>query len=85
MMSGECTKSKLWLIDLAGSQRVAKTDAKGQRLIEAQNINKSLSSLVDVMSALARKDSYINFRYSNLNPFVLPLPKLCLPLLGIQI
>lgn len=57
-MSGECTKSKLWLIDLAGSERVAKTDAKGQRLIEAQNINKSLPSLVDVMSALARKDSY---------------------------
>jgi len=84
-MSGECTKSKLWLIDLAGSQQIAKTDAKGQRLREAQNINKSLSSLVDVMSALARKDSYIKFRYSNLNPFVLPLPKLCLPLLDIQI
>lgn len=65
LINGECTKSKLWLIDLAGSERVAKTDAQGERLREAQNINKSLSALGDVISALATKTSHIPFRYLN--------------------
>ncbi|OEL38553.1 Kinesin-like protein KIFC3 [Dichanthelium oligosanthes] len=63
MINGECTKSKLWLIDLAGSERVAKTDAQGERLREAQNINKSLSALGDVISALATKTPHIPFRH----------------------
>lgn len=63
LVNGECTKSKLWLIDLAGSERVTKTDAQGERLKEAQNINKSLSALGDVISALATKSPHIPFRF----------------------
>lgn len=62
LMNGECTKSKLWLVDLAGSERLAKTDAQGERLKEAQNINRSLSALGDVISALANKSSHIPYR-----------------------
>ncbi|KAA8528377.1 hypothetical protein F0562_035732 [Nyssa sinensis] len=66
LVNGECTKSKLWLVDLAGSERLAKTEAQGERLKEAQNINRSLSALGDVVSALAAKSSYIPYRNSKL-------------------
>ncbi|KAK4356322.1 hypothetical protein RND71_025293 [Anisodus tanguticus] len=66
LIDGECTKSKLWLVDLAGSERLAKTDVQGDRLKEAQNINRSLSALGDVISALANRSSHIPYRNSKL-------------------
>ncbi|KAG7472873.1 hypothetical protein MATL_G00113670 [Megalops atlanticus] len=44
---------KLYLVDLAGSEKVSKTGAEGAVLDEAKTINKSLSSLGNVISALA--------------------------------
>lgn len=64
LINGECTKSKLWLVDLAGSERLAKTDVQGERLKEAQNINRSLSALGDVISALANKSGHIPYRFA---------------------
>ncbi|KAL4441440.1 hypothetical protein ABPG77_001944 [Micractinium sp. CCAP 211/92] len=60
------THGCLHLIDLAGSERVGKSGAEGQQLLEAQHINKSLSALGNVMHALASKSGHIPFRDSKL-------------------
>ncbi|XP_045553410.1 kinesin-like protein KIF1A isoform X18 [Salmo salar] len=52
--------SKISLVDLAGSERADSTGAKGTRLKEGANINKSLTTLGKVISALAEVDSAQN-------------------------
>ncbi|XP_058827513.1 kinesin-like protein unc-104 isoform X3 [Topomyia yanbarensis] len=49
--------SKISLVDLAGSERADSTGAKGTRLKEGANINKSLTTLGKVISALAEMAS----------------------------
>uniref|UniRef100_A0A8C6LQP3 Kinesin family member 13B n=1 Tax=Nothobranchius furzeri TaxID=105023 RepID=A0A8C6LQP3_NOTFU len=62
--------SKLSLVDLAGSERAAKTGAAGDQLKEGSNINKSLSTLGLVISALAdrgagkNKSKFVPYRDS---------------------
>ncbi|KAL0265540.1 UNVERIFIED_CONTAM: hypothetical protein PYX00_011252 [Menopon gallinae] len=53
-------------IDLAGSERLNASKAEGERLRETQNINKSLSVLGNVITALVRKEQHIPFRDSKL-------------------
>uniref|UniRef100_A0A671PT27 Kinesin-like protein n=1 Tax=Sinocyclocheilus anshuiensis TaxID=1608454 RepID=A0A671PT27_9TELE len=57
---------KLFLVDLAGSEKVSKTGAEGALLDEAKNINKSLSALGNVISALAEGTTYVPYRDSKM-------------------
>uniref|UniRef100_A0A673UWQ4 Kinesin-like protein n=1 Tax=Suricata suricatta TaxID=37032 RepID=A0A673UWQ4_SURSU len=64
--TGLRTTGKLNLVDLAGSERVGKSGAEGNRLREAQHINKSLSALGDVIAALRSRQGHVPFRNSKL-------------------
>merc|ERR1712050_749888 len=55
---------KINLIDLAGSENVNKSGVSGQGMREAQNINKSLSALGDVIGALVAKNPHVPYRNS---------------------
>ena len=73
VQTGVSTNGRLSLVDLAGSERIRKTGASGSTLKEAQNINKSLSALGNVISALRAKQeaskpgsAHVPFRDSKL-------------------
>jgi kinesin family protein 15 len=69
--------SRLHLIDLAGSERQTHTDATGLRLKEAGNINRSLSTLGNVIRALVDvakgRERHVHYRDSKLT-FLLKVP-----------
>jgi hypothetical protein len=65
-VAGITTSGKLHMIDLAGSERLSKSLAVGDRLKEAQAINKSLSALGNVIEALQKKSTHVPYRNSKL-------------------
>ena len=65
-VSRAVTRGTLTLVDLAGSERVSKTEATGQRLVEAAAINKSLSALGQVFTALRTNSMHVPYRNSKL-------------------
>ncbi|TKS73052.1 Kinesin-like protein KIFC3 [Collichthys lucidus] len=71
-VSGLTSRSTLTLCDLAGSERISKTEAEGQRLVEAAAINKSLTALGQVFSALKCNALHVPFRNSKLTHLLQP-------------
>ena len=69
IQSGAVTAGSLHLVDLAGSERLDTLDDQiknSKQLKETTNINKSLSCLGDVFSALASDASHVPYRNSKL-------------------
>ena len=65
--TNERTEGELNLIDLAGSERTKESGVEGQAMKEANAINKSLSSLGDVISAMGdAKAKHVPYRNSKL-------------------
>ena len=66
IMTGVSSFGKLHLIDLAGSERISRSNVTGEALKEAQKINYSLSALGNVISARANKAEHVPYRNSML-------------------
>uniref|UniRef100_A0A0E0JXN7 Kinesin motor domain-containing protein n=1 Tax=Oryza punctata TaxID=4537 RepID=A0A0E0JXN7_ORYPU len=60
LKTGNTLRGALHLVDLAGSERVDRSAVTGDRLKEAQHINKSLAALGDVIFSLSQKNAHVN-------------------------
>ncbi|KAK2638432.1 hypothetical protein Ddye_026227 [Dipteronia dyeriana] len=63
---GGILHGSMHLVDHAGSEMVDKSEVTGNRLKEAQHINKSLAALGDVIASLAQKSTHVPYRNSKL-------------------
>uniref|UniRef100_A0A804PHL3 Uncharacterized protein n=1 Tax=Zea mays TaxID=4577 RepID=A0A804PHL3_MAIZE len=66
LKTGNTLRGALHLVDLAGSERVDRSAVTGDRLKEAQHINKSLAALGDVIFSLSQKNAHVPYRNSKL-------------------
>ncbi|XP_071963099.1 kinesin-like protein KIF19 [Antedon mediterranea] len=57
---------KLFMIDLAGSERASHTKNRGKRMIEGAHINRSLLALGNCINALCEGGKYVNYRDSKI-------------------
>lgn len=72
LQQGVEVKGTLNLCDLAGSERLSRSGATGDRLKETQAINKSLSALGDVFQAITTKSKHVPYRNSKLTHLLQP-------------
>lgn len=68
----QALRGTLNLCDLAGSERLDRSKATGDRAKETVAINKSLSALTDVFAAIGKKQNHIPFRNSKLTYLLQP-------------
>jgi len=66
MADGSTVTRKINLVDLAGSENLNRTQAVGNRFNEGVGINKGLSTLSRVITALSKKAAYVPYRDSAL-------------------
>ncbi|VEU20677.1 DEKNAAC101643 [Brettanomyces naardenensis] len=64
--TGQAVNGTLNLIDLAGSERISQSQVTGIRLRETRSINRSLSSLGDVIMSLKNRSQHVPYRNSKL-------------------
>ena len=68
---GNITRSKLHIIDLAGSERLSKSNITDESIKkESISINMSLTALSNVLNSLALKQNHIPYRDSKLTHFL---------------
>jgi len=60
--SKQVSSGKLTICDLAGSERLKKSEVTGEQMKEAQSINKSLTALGDVIEALTKNAKHVPYR-----------------------
>ncbi|KAG5853664.1 hypothetical protein ANANG_G00028380 [Anguilla anguilla] len=70
--------ARLFMIDLAGSERASQTQNRGQRLKEGAHINRSLLALGNCINALSEKNGnkYVNYRDSKLTRLLKHIPQI---------
>ncbi|XP_054282051.1 kinesin-like protein KIF19 [Macrosteles quadrilineatus] len=59
-------QGRLYMLDLAGSERASQTKNRGKRLVEGAHINRSLLALGNVINSLSGGRGYVNYRDSKL-------------------
>ena len=69
----QLVESSIYMVDLAGSESISKTNASGVLKKESENINKSLLALTTVIRSISEnKNTYINYRNSKLTRILQP-------------